>query len=241
MSELQGGVLVFDLDDTLYLESDFAKSGFEAASAWLDREMGVANFAAHCQAIFATGRRSRVFDEALVAAGLAGERTLTVKLIEVYRQHHPRIQLAPDALEYLCNPARTARLALITDGHAATQMAKVKALGLEAIFDRIVYTDVWGSKFWKPHPRAFEAIQEWSGVPCTELVYIADNPAKDFIAPRRLGWRTIQIARLGRIHMEDASEPDHRADAVITSLVDLDACLATLRAGPQFTIPTNPE
>ncbi|OWK22606.1 hypothetical protein AJ87_42810 [Rhizobium yanglingense] len=35
MSEPQGGVLVFDLDDTLYLESDFAKSGFEAASAWL--------------------------------------------------------------------------------------------------------------------------------------------------------------------------------------------------------------
>jgi putative hydrolase of the HAD superfamily len=241
MSESQGGVLVFDLDDTLYLESDFARSGFEAASAWLYREMGVANFADHCHAIFATGRHSHVFDEALAAAGMAGDRTLTAKLIEVYRQHHPRIALAPDALEYLCNPARKARLALITDGYAATQMAKVKALGLEEILDHIIYTDVWGPKFWKPHPRAFEAIQEWSGVPCAELVYVADNPAKDFIAPRRLGWRTIQIARIGRIRMAYATEPDHRPDAVITSLFDLDACLATLCTAPQSTITTNPK
>ncbi len=146
MSEPQGGVVVFDLDDTLYLESDFAKSGFEAASAWLDREMGVANFADHCHAIFATGRRSRVFDEALAAAGMAGDRTLTAKLIEVFRQHHPRIALAPDALEYLCNPARKARLALITDGYAATQMAKVKALGLEGASQTTSFIQMSGGR-----------------------------------------------------------------------------------------------
>ncbi|ULJ75106.1 HAD family hydrolase [Rhizobium gallicum] len=187
MSEPQGGVLVFDLDDTLYLESDFAKSGFEAASAWLEREMGVANFADHCLAIFATGRRSRVFDEALAAAGVTYDQTLVAKLVDIYRQHHPRITLAADALEYLCNPVRKERVALITDGYASTQMAKVKALGLEEILDHIIYTDSWGREFWKPHPRAFEAIQAWSGAAPAELVYVADNPAKDFIAPRSSG------------------------------------------------------
>ncbi len=228
MSETHG-VLVFDLDDTLYLESDFAKSGFETASAWLEQEIGVTNFADHCRAIFAAGRRSRVFDEALAAAGVACDQSLVEKMVKVYRHHLPRIALAPDAEQYLRNPARNGRIALITDGYAATQMAKVRALKLEGVLDHIIYTDTWGREFWKPHPRAFEAVQEWSGVAPSELVYVADNPSKDFIAPRRLGWWTIQIARAGRIHMQEPSNPDHRPHAVISSLLELDACLATLR------------
>lgn len=228
MSETHA-VLVFDLDDTLYLESEFAKSGFETAAAWLEQEMGVTNFADHCHAIFAAGRRSRVFNEALAAAGVTCDQSLVDKMVEVYRHHLPRITLAPDARQYLCNPARSGRTALITDGYAATQMAKVNALKLEEFLDYIIYTDAWGREFWKPHPRAFEAVQEWSGVPPSDLVYIADNPSKDFIAPRQLGWWTIQISRVGRIHMQEPSNPDHRPHAVISSLLELDACIATLR------------
>jgi putative hydrolase of the HAD superfamily len=222
-------VLVFDLDDTLYLESEFARSGFETASAWLEQELGVTNFAEHCQAIFAAGRRTRVFDEALAAAGVTCDQSLVEKLVELYRHHVPRIALAPDALQYLCDPARNARIVLITDGYAATQMAKVRALKLEDVFDQIIYTDTWGREFWKPHPRAFEAVKEWSGVAPSDLVYVADNPSKDFVAPRRLGWWTIQIARAGRVHMQEPSDPDHRPHAVISNLLELDACLATLR------------
>jgi putative hydrolase of the HAD superfamily len=38
-------LIVFDLDDTLYLERDFARSGFEAAGAWLYRQAGVPGLA----------------------------------------------------------------------------------------------------------------------------------------------------------------------------------------------------
>ena len=35
-------VLVFDLDDTLYPERDFALSGFKAAERWASAELGLA-------------------------------------------------------------------------------------------------------------------------------------------------------------------------------------------------------
>jgi putative hydrolase of the HAD superfamily len=33
-------------------------------------------------------------------------------------------------------------------------------------------------------------------------MYIADNPAKDFIAPFDLGWKTVRIKREGGLHRE---------------------------------------
>ncbi|MDB5525364.1 MAG: putative hydrolase of the superfamily, partial [Rhizobium sp.] len=38
-------VLVFDLDDTLYLERDFARSGFRATGDWLKNTMGIDSLA----------------------------------------------------------------------------------------------------------------------------------------------------------------------------------------------------
>jgi putative hydrolase of the HAD superfamily len=63
-----------------------------------------------------------------------------------------------------------------------------------------VLTDRWGRTYWKPHERAFLAIEaalEARGAAC---VYVGDNPAKDFAAPRRLGWRTVRIRRRGTAH-----------------------------------------
>ncbi len=36
--------------------------------------------------------------------------------------------------------------------------------------------------------------------PHESFAYISDNPAKDFVAPNRLGWRTIQLLYPGQVH-----------------------------------------
>ena len=43
---MSGLVLVFDLDDTLYPERQFALSGFAAAGRWAEAELGIAGLAA---------------------------------------------------------------------------------------------------------------------------------------------------------------------------------------------------
>jgi putative hydrolase of the HAD superfamily len=94
--------------------------------------------------------------------------------------------------------ARSLRLAVISDGFLGGQRQKVRALGLSRWFDPILLTDAWGRPCWKPHPRAFLKIQARYGFSPEELVYIGDNPAKDFQAPNRLGWNTIHLVMPGQ-------------------------------------------
>ncbi len=75
----------------------------------------------------------------------------------------PTISLAGDAERYLRQRPDNRRYALITDGPAATQMAKIRALDLERRLDHVICTGAWGSGFDKPHPRAFQALEAWSG------------------------------------------------------------------------------
>lgn len=214
MPSLPDSRIVFDLDDTLYLERDFAFSGYEAVERWL----GAPGFAALCRGLFQRGQRSNIFDRALAEAGIRDRRV--PDLVAVYRDHTPRIELCPDARRYLDRHGR--RFALITDGPERTQRAKIEALRLGRWFDRIVPTGQWIAGYGKPHPRAFEMIATDAGGPC---VYIADNAAKDFLAPNTLGWLTVQILRPDRVHDGAPPTPDHAAQIVIDSLDQLDDIL----------------
>ena len=222
-------ILVFDLDDTLYLERDFAFSGFRAVGEWILATRGVEAFSVQCERLFTAGRRSHIFDEALYFLGVQPDKATVASLVEAYRNHVPMIRLAPDAERYLARDRKNRR-AIITDGHAATQMAKIEALGLDRLVDKVIFTDVWGRAFWKPHERAFETMESWAGASPHQMVYIADNPTKDFVAPRRRGWLTVQIARPERVHIVEVADAALQADAVIENLDELAPCLARLNS-----------
>lgn len=228
-------VIVFDLDDTLYLERDFVRSGFQAAGMWLQQETGISGLEARCQELFAAGHRTLIFDNALKYLGTDGNAELVARLIEVYRTHTPNIALASDADRYLRQRSGNRLFALITDGTATTQMAKIRALGLDRLLEHVICTGAWGHDFSKPHPRAFETVEAWSGTSATRLVYVADNPTKDFVTPKVRGWWTVQITRPGRIHNVEAAEAMHEAHATVSSLEMLDDCLAGL--DKTWTVP----
>ena len=56
-------VVVFDLDDTLYLERDYVRSGFRAVDAWL-ASRGILGFFGEAWANFENGLRGKAFDRA---------------------------------------------------------------------------------------------------------------------------------------------------------------------------------
>lgn len=216
-------VIVFDLDDTLYLERDYAESGFRAVGAWMQATLGISDFAARALHHFNLGRRNDIFDAVLADLGIVASHRFVQRLVTIYRKHRPDIRLAPDAEALLtARPPDGTRFALITDGFLVAQSNKVRALGLAGLgLWPIICTDFWGRDYWKPHPRSFECVQVMFGLPPQNITYIADNPVKDFIAPRRLGWKTVQIVRPGRIRAEDppSGEP---ADYSIDDLGRLD-------------------
>lgn len=212
--------VVFDLDDTLYLERDFAFSGFRAVGAAMRARHGVEGFAEHCIAAFAAGRRGDIFDAALRDFGLDGAEAVA-NLVALFRAHPPQIALCRDAARWL--DAHGGAHGLITDGPEAVQRAKIAALGLSPRISVVVPTGQWPAGFGKPHPRAFDLVAAAAGGPC---VYVADNAAKDFVTPNRLGWLTVQLLRPERVHDGAAPDAAHAAQAQIESLDQLDAVIA---------------
>ncbi len=217
--------LVFDLDDTLYPEREFVRSGFVAVDEWLRAQRGVTGFAAEAGRLFARGERGRIFDDALRTLDQEPVPDLVATLVEVYRAHVPRLALYPDAHWALRHFGARFKLGLVTDGYLATQRNKVAALGIAPWFGAVVYTDEFGREHWKPSPEGFRRVEQVLGCSGNACVYVGDNPAKDFVAPNRLDWRTVHLRRdtgeYGRTAVEELPA-DHRAGHRVNSLRELE-------------------
>ena len=223
--------LVFDLDDTLYAERDFALSGFQAAATMAEATFGLECNAArsiqqHMTNLLDSGHLGRLFAIALAAVQPDHTPEQLAAFVKAYRDHTPAITLFDDAK--LALERYGGNLGLITDGTHAVQQSKVAALGIARHFGTIVFTEALGGRaFSKPNPKAYELVRDVLGKPGDTFVYIGDNPAKDFLAPNTLGWTTIMVRRPGvpRIHTHSETiaggEPHH----VITGLGALPAIL----------------
>ena len=189
--------IVLDIDDTLYLERDYVRSGFKAVDKWLKANRDVNGFMKLSWDYFLKGMRNDIFNRVLRDIN-RDDVNLVAQMVEVYRTHEPNIHLLPDAQFFFDNHVKS-ELAIISDGYPATQWAKVRSLKLENLVAKILITGDWGCDYWKPHPRAFKILQR--GHSPDDCVYIADNPQKDFIAPEKLGWMpSIRVRRKGSLY-----------------------------------------
>ena len=224
MSEL---ILVFDLDDTLYPERQFALSGFAAAGRWAEAELGLGGLAADMARLLDEGHLGELFRIAL--AGRLPDHTpeQLAALVGAYRDHDPELSLFDDAAWALSHFAKV-KLGLITDGTHQVQARKVTALGIGARFRKIVYTHALGGRqYSKPHPRSYEMIEAALGGRGERLVYIGDNPAKDFIVPNARGWVSIMVERpeFRRIHADAKVAPGGAPQHTVAALTELPALL----------------
>ena len=190
--------VVFDIDDTLYPERDYVRSGFRAVGAWAERWLGIGDFSEACRIEFEAGRRSTIFNQVLASSGIEPTPELIAGLVELYRTHEPCIQLASDTSRMFTEISGRYPVAVVSDGPLTSQSRKADALGLRLIASPVLLTEIFGQEFRKPHTRAFHEVA--SLVPARHYVYAADNPAKDFIAPHDLGWTTVRIRRPGGLH-----------------------------------------
>ena len=123
------------------------------------------------------------------------------------------------------------RTGIITDGRPLGQRAKIKALGLSKLVDDIIVTDeLGGVAFRKPNDISFRIMQTKWQMPFREMVYIGDNAAKDFQAPRQLGMHTIYFNnRDGLYH--GGNYPPLLCDYIAENLEQMrDCCLKITRA-----------
>jgi putative hydrolase of the HAD superfamily len=211
-------ILVFDLDDTLYNELTFVKSGFQAVARFLEEKFAIpekAGFDYLWRAL--PGGRGHLFDQLLREYGLYSKKRVTA-CISVYRHHSPVIQLEPDAKACLERFAAVPKY-LVTDGHKLAQRNKIRALGLENRFKHCLLTHCYGVNHAKPSPYCFLKICEWERVRPEAVVYIGDNPHKDFVGIKPLGFRTVRIMKGHYKTVE--KPPEYKAEVRIASLEEL--------------------
>lgn len=200
--------VVFDIDDTLYLERDYVRSGFAAVGEWAATALAIPDLGARAWGEFEAGRRGDIFDRVLAAAGRAADPAIVRAMVDVYRAHTPRIAMLDDARACLEALAGRVRVAVISDGPVASQAAKAEALGLSRWARPIVLTGSLGPGLGKPHPRAFELVEREVGCAGASCAYVADNPTKDFAGPASLGWATVRVRRRAGLHANTPSGPD---------------------------------
>jgi len=211
--------VVFDLDDTLYPEVEYVRSGYRVVAAALAGEKLDQNQIYDLLwREFESGDRRRVFNAVLRHIGKEDSPEEIARLIEIYRQHQPELTLDRDVREILKTLKSQFKLGLVTDGFLPAQKLKVQALDLASHFDAICYTEELGREYWKPATKAFEMMSCTLQCDPQHCVYVADNPAKDFIAPNQLGWQSIQLQCDWQIHKDKTAPPGGRAQATIRRL-----------------------
>ena len=204
--------VIFDLDDTLYSEKDYIRSGYQAVAAYLGSDAYKERLWDH----FTAGRPA--IDALLSELDRLEEKAAC---LEIYRSHMPDITLYSDAAA-LINELKMhgIPIGIITDGRPEGQRNKLKALGLDKLVDDIIITDeLGGIQFRKPCDIAYRILQCRWRIPFGQLVYIGDNASKDFQAPRQLGMQQLHVLNPDGLYYDQAIEDQRSLSEIKTCIL----------------------
>ena len=187
-------IIVLDLDDTLYDERQFVISGYKAVAKYIKRNFGIDEKLVFKELMKEMSiSRSNVFDRFLRSHNILTKSPVN-KCLMIYRKHKPDISLYTDALEFL-KRHKDKPLYIVTDGNWWVQKNKVKALNLDKYITHIYYTWQKGRKYAKPSIYFFNKICSFEKVLPSGVLYIGDDPNKDFVNIKKYGFQTIRLLR----------------------------------------------
>lgn len=211
-------IIVFDLDDTLYEELSFVRSGMRVVADYLSPILGLKQSRIYEELIQELHlNREKVFDRFLLKYRKSNQK-LIKNCVSVYRSHEPSLNLFPEARSCLAR-LQEHPLYIVTDGNQIVQRKKFHSLGLDLLVRRCFFTYAHGLHRKKPSPYCFEKICDLENVLPQSVVYIADNPHKDFVGIKPLGFRTIRV--LTGPYAQDKVESAYDAHLSIDNLQSL--------------------
>lgn len=202
--------VVFDLDDTLYNEKEYVRSGFRAVADFIGADDGAEKLWNYFEA------NKPPVDLLLEDLGCIDKKS---ECLRVYREHKPDIAFRVGAENLLSRlKAEGFRIGIITDGRPEGQRNKIAALGVEDMVDDIIVTDeLGGAQFRKPCDIAFRIMQRRWAIPFEQMIYVGDNITKDFQAPEQLGMKWLLVKNPDGIY----HSPENKVDNSVSSLEEV--------------------
>jgi len=205
-------LVIFDLDDVLFSENDYVKSGFRSVAKILSSNK-ITQKKLYREMIKLFKKDSKhVFDNLIKSKylNLDVDSDMVNLMIETYHNHLPDIhpyQRVLSLLKKLRNEKIS--LAILSDGSEHTQKLKIKSLGIQNHVDKIILTDSLGTrkKFWKPSTYGFKLLLDHFKIKANNACYVGDNMSKDFLGPVKLGIIPILFKNKdGLYYVENPSE-----------------------------------
>ena len=192
--------VVFDIDDTLISEYDYVLSGYKAVSKRLasDSDINLTEEELYDTLLKLSGDGflyiyNRLFKE----LGLKEDEERIKELVHIYQHHDPDIRLYDDVDRTLkALKEKGCRLGVISDGDPKRQRRKLKVCEAEEYFDHVIITDeLGGEEYRKPDKRSYELMGRELNVSFEDMIYVGDNPSKDFYIVKTLPMKTARIIR----------------------------------------------
>jgi putative hydrolase of the HAD superfamily len=228
------GILFFDIDDTLFSTSDFArkarrnavramvKAGLQVPLDVCLRELEevVGEFSSNYEHHF-----DRLLQR-LPPESLGGRNPAVLVAAAVIAYHGTKMrQLVPfpEVPAVLGRLAKAGlRLGVITEGPAVKQAEKLLRLRLVEYFDpsAVFISDQLGIS--KPNPKLYRRACQLAEVEPTRTMYVGDNAPNDVDPANAVGMKTVLCRRGGRHEAKSSRTP---ATHTITNLEELEALL----------------
>ena len=232
-------VVLFDLDDTLFMHRESVEAGIAAHRTTLGGAIAAADRASEFtrwnaleelhyhrylsgELDFLEQRRERARGF-LQPYGLTLDDDAADAWYDGYLVHYESTwALHPDSLP--CLDALDARIGVITNGSLPFQMAKIDGVGLTPRLEHVIASGEVGVA--KPDPRIFVVTCGVFGVEPADAVYVGDRLHTDAIGAARAGLLGVWLDRAGIATPAELAEAAAEGVPVIRSLAELPALLA---------------
>jgi putative hydrolase of the HAD superfamily len=190
--------VIFDLDNVLYDEKDYFYAAFKEIAIFLSQRCNVSEEELFNRMKYDLQQKSslypRLFNDLIASLGL--NQNLLSDLLALFFGVKVNLKMFPDSQELLLAlKKQKIKLGLVTNGNVKTQKNKVKLLGIENLFDFIVFARELGADKEKPDPEAYRRLIGDLGVKAEETLCIGDNPYTDFWGAKTLGVKTVRLLR----------------------------------------------
>jgi len=195
--------VIFDLDDTLVSEREYIISGYCYISEIIKDKFHLVKNQVFSELMnLFEESHEYVFNRFFDNHSIEYTEDMINNLVSKFRNHFPNIHFYDDVIPFITYlKTNGIKVGIITDGYTNAQQQKLKSLNADNYFDEIILTDMYGREYWKPHPKAFEIMKERLEVEFDEMIFVGDNPEKDFFISNIYPIKTVRIFRNG-IHMD---------------------------------------
>ena len=185
-------ILFIDLDDTLFEEIEYVKSGFIEVSKYIADLNGIDGDEIFNQMMYQFNKYGRTGAFNRVMSHFELEYPSISDMIIKYREHRPNIQTYDGVYDSIMRLKSVFdNIFLVTDGIVSVQKNKVSALGLEKYVDGVIYCMEYNSP--KPSITSIEQYTENIPFDKSKSKMVGDDPFCDIECAYKLGIGVVRV------------------------------------------------